>query len=430
LRTPARRAPGIAWAWASIVPIALFVGWVVGTGQVHSPELRASLMGYAWMSLPFVLGFAGAALGDAPRAHPRPDWILGVGLGALIVFVSAASMATGYALIEAQTAEGGYNQAAASTDVVARAGRVAWLGLPLAALPLLGFATRLQLWPSAAGWGVGLLPLACLAIALLIDAGGSGAEHGLAEAYPRRLGLLVAYAVLVPLTLFALRRVVGGSDAIRDGLALATALAGLMWLGWRPGLLLLAPPMQQSSAFENAVPAPPDAEALGVPRPPPPPPPPPPPKVVHALTLGGPEVDDVLGTEGGIEGGIEGGMGDVVGGVPQGIIGATPAPAPPPPMTERIVQPDVLKGLRISGTDVIPPPHLYAHAPRATVALAVHVNAGGSVARVDLMHSSGNRELDDYVIAAVQSWRFRPSMEAGRAVPIRSGLTFIFVNQP
>jgi TonB family protein len=282
----------------------------------------------------------------------------------------------------------------------------------------------LQHWPSGAGWGVVLLSLAFLAIALLIDAGGPGVEHGLAEAYPRRLGLLVAYAVLVPLALLALRRVAGDRDALRDGLALATALTGLMWLAWRPGLLLLAPPMQSSSAFESAVPAPPEADAVGAP---PLPPPPPPPKVVVAQSLSGSEFVEVGGVEGGIDGGIEGG---VVGGPAAGVIGATLSPAPPPPTTERIVQPDVLKGLRISGADVIPPPHLHAHAHRVVVAVALHVNAGGTVTGVELMRSSGNRELDDYVISGVQSWHFRPWTEQGRAVPIQSGITFVFVNRP
>lgn len=410
-RAPARRLPGVAWAWASLAPIALFVAWVVGTAQVQSLELRSNLVAYAWVSLPFVLGFAGAALGDAPRAHPRPDWILGVGLGALIVFISAASMATGYALIEAQLAQDGY-QDAASADAIARAGRVAWLGLPLATLPLFGFALRLQQWPSAAGWGMTLLPIALLAIALLVDAAGPGAEHGLAEAYPRRLWLLVAYAVLVPLAILALRRQIGGGDALRDGLTLATALAGLMCLAWRPGLLLLAPPARESTALESSAPAPPDVAPVGAP--PPPPPPPPPPEFVGSV-------------EGGVEAGVEGG---VTGGLPAGVPGPTPDSAPTLPVTARIVQPDVLKGLRISGAEVLPPPDLYAGAPRMAVTVALLVDAGGSVTRVEVLRSSGNPELDDYVRSSLRSWRFRPWMEQGRAAPIKSTLTFIFVNQP
>jgi len=422
-RAPARRLPGVALAWVSLAPIALFVVWVVGTIQVESLELRSSLIGYAWVSLPILLGFAGAALGDAPRAHPRPDWILGVGLGALIVFVSAASMAMGYALIEAQIAERGYQDAAAtSADAITRAGRMAWFGLPLAALPLFGFAVRLQQWPSAAGWGMTLLPLAFLAIALLVDATGPGAEHGLAEAYPRRLWLLVAYAVLVPLAILALRRQVGGSDAFRDGLTLATALTGLMCLAWRPGLLLFAPPVRESAVFESAVPAAPDAAAVDAP----PPPPPPPPKVVSELMPSGAE-----GIEAGAEapselGGIEGGT---LGGLPAGVLGSTPDPAPALPATARIVQPDVLKGLRVSGAEVLPPPELYAGAPRMTVIVMMHVDAGGSVTQVELLRSSGNPELDNYVRASLRSWRFRPWMEQGRVTPIKSTLTFIFVNQ-
>jgi protein TonB len=413
-RAPAQRLPGIVWAWASLAPIALFVAWIAGTAQVQAPELRASLLAYGWLSLPIVLGLAGAALGDAPRVHPRPDWILGVGLGALLVFVSAASMAMGYAMIESQTAEGGYGGAADSADAVARAGRVAWLGLPLAALPLVIFAARLQRWPAPAGWGMVVLPLALLAIALLIDASGPGAEHGLAEAYPRRLWLLVAYTVLVPLALFALRRVAGGPDATRDGLALAAALTGLMWLAWRPGLLLLLAPARARvppAPVETGHPAPPPVETDW--------PPPPPPKAVALLPP--------------IEGGVVGGKAEGVLGADAGIVEELPpmveaAPTPPPP-SEIIVNPGALQAMRTSGADVRPPPSMYSDRPRTTLALMLHVSAGGKVTRIEVMKASGNPELDAYVRSTVETWRFRPWTDQGRAVPVRTGMTFIFVNQ-
>jgi protein TonB len=422
-RAPARRLPGIAWAWASLAPMALCVAWIVGTAQVQSPELRASLVGYAWVSLPFVLGFAGAALGDAPRAHPRPDWLLGIGLGTLIVFVSAASMATGYALIETQGAQGGYGEASGSADAVARAGRVAWLGLPLAALPLFGFATRLQRWPSPAGWSVALLPLAFLALALLIDAGGPGAEHGLAEAYPRRLWLLVAYAMLVPVALIALRRLSQERNILREGLALATALTGLMWLAWRPGLLLLAPPGSQvaDAPLESDVTAPPLA-AVGAP-PPPPPPPPPAPKLIAPLHETGQPI------EGGMVGGEANGMAGAEAGLaaePPPAVDTSPAPVP----TELIVMPSALEAMRTSGAEVQPPASLYTDRPRTTLTLVLHVDAGGRVARVEILKSSGNPELDANVRSTVETWRYRPWMHQGRAVPVSTGMTFNFVGRP
>lgn len=414
-RAPAQRLPGIAWAWASMAPIALFAAWIVGTAQVQAPELRASLLAYGWLSLPIVLGLAGAALGDAPRAHPRPDWLLGVGLGALLVFVSAASMAMGYALIEAQTAAGGYSGAADSSDAVARAARVAWLGLPLAALPLVGFAARMQVWPTPMGWGVVLLPLGFLALALLIDAGGPSGEHGLAEAYPRRLWLLVAYALLVSVAVFALRRVAGGSDTMRDGLALAAALAGLMWLAWRPGLLLLVPAGARiaPASLESAPPAPPPVEADW-------PPPPPPPK---SVALSPPFEGGVVGNEG------EGVIGSDAGVVEEPPPLVEPARAPPPP-SEIIVNPSALQAMRTHGVEVQPPPSLYADRPRTTLAVMLHVSAGGKVTRVEVMKSSGNPELDANVRSTVQTWRFRPWTDQGRAVPVRTGMTFIFVTQP
>ena len=420
-RAPARRLPGIAWAWASLVPIALFVASIVGTGQVQAPELRASLVGYACVSLPFVMGFAGAALGDAPRAHPRPEWLLGVGLGALIVFVSAASMAMGYALIEAQTAKGGFGEAANASYAVTRAGRVAWLGLPLAALPLLGFAARLQSWPDRIGWVMALVPLAVLAVALLIEAGGPGSDPGLAEAYPRRLGLLIAYAVVVTAALYAWRRVAGSNDAIRDGLALATALAGLMWLGWRPGLLLLAPPGSQFAPVENTAPAPaPEDSSVPPPLPPPPPTSPTPEVIAPPQESGAP-----------IEGGVGGAEADGVPGA-LGRINEEPTPltddtAARSAPIELIVSPNALKAMRIAGAEVQPPLSLYAGRPRTTLALVLHVDANGEVTRVEVPRSSGNPELDANVSATVETWRFQPWMDRGRAVPVRTAMTFIFV---
>ncbi len=420
-RAPARRLPGLALAWASLAPLALFVAWVVATAQVESLAIRSGLVGYAWVSLPFVLGIAGAALGDDARAHPRPDWVLGVGVGALVVFVAAAAVATGQALVDAQVGPGDdYGALAASpAEAIAKAGRVAWLGLPLAALPLFAFIARLGRWPSMSAWGLVAVPLVLVAIAAAIAAAGPGPEHGLAAAYPRRRGLLLAYVVAAPLAILALRRVVGGHDAARDGLVVAVALFGLLWLAWRPGLLVLAPPSPASASHDGAMPLPsPEPEPTS------------PPPAIVVRDPAPPGVDgDPWTAEGPPEvGDVE--IGDARGGLPGGIPGAPPAMATSPPAAELAVHATALGELRIGGEDVVPPPGLYAGAPRTTLTVVLHVDAGGSVSRVEVARSSGNPALDEHVRSALATWRFRPWMEQGRALPVRAPITFNFVNRP
>lgn len=416
-RAPARRLPGIALAWASLAPLALFVVWIVGTAQLESLAIRSNLIGYAWISLPFALGFAGAALGDQPRTHPRPQWVLGVGLGALVVFVAAAAVATGQALIDAQLGQGDYGNAATSPpDWIARAIRFAWLGLPLAALPLVGFMARLGNWPTPAGWALVAVPLVLLAIALVIDAAGPGAEHGLDAAYPRRLNLLLAYAAVAPIAVFALRRVLGKDAGARDGLVLASALFGLLWLAWRPGLLVLAPPGPDAV---QAAPSPPRVdEAMSLP---PAPPPAPPREVVEAV----PDFSEGADETGAVEGGFM--EGDTEGGLPGGVAGAEPSAPIPSPAEALVLEPGILMSQRTHGADVLPSPELYAGIPRATVTVVLHVNAGGSVTRVEVLRSSGVPELDAEVRSTLSTWRYRPWMTQGRATPVRTVMTFNFI---
>jgi protein TonB len=436
-RAPARRLPGIALAWASLAPLALFVAWILTTVQVDSLAVRSSLVAYVWVNMPLVLGLAGAALGDNARAHPRPDWLLGVGLGALLVFVAAAAVATGEVSIEAQVTQGDYGSRADSpANAIARVARMAWLGLPIAALPLVGFVARLRRWPVPAAWLLVALPFALLALALAIDAAGPGGEHGLDVAYPRRLNLLIAYAVAVPLAILALHRRLGNSDAVRDGLVLAAALFGLLWLAWRPGLLLLAPVSASPAALETERPLPPPPVDMS--RPPPPPPPPPPPKLVNenvlpkiamAQVLSGPEGDEAREGLPDDVGDVE--AGGTIGGVAGGVIGGPPAAAPPPPpATVLVVTAAALQAQRIAGIQVQPPPELYAGQARTTLTVMLHVQAGGAVSRVELLRSSGIPELDSYVRSTLETWRFQPWMEQGRAVPVRAPITFNFVSQP
>ena len=66
-----------------------------------------------------------------------------------------------------------------------------------------------------------------------------------------------------------------------------------------------------------------------------------------------------------------------------------------------------------------PPPAYPARARRqgvqGTVLLRLLITSGGRVDKVDVVTSSGHRELDDAAIDAVGLWRFRPALEGGVA---------------
>ena len=51
-----------------------------------------------------------------------------------------------------------------------------------------------------------------------------------------------------------------------------------------------------------------------------------------------------------------------------------------------------------------------------TVRVKVSVAADGSVDRLDLAESSGNRHLDRAAMEAVRRWRFQPAIRAGQPV--------------
>ena len=48
--------------------------------------------------------------------------------------------------------------------------------------------------------------------------------------------------------------------------------------------------------------------------------------------------------------------------------------------------------------------------------VAVEIRADGTVGRHKIMHSTGHGSLDDAAVAAIQTWRFEPAREGGRAV--------------
>jgi TonB family protein len=56
----------------------------------------------------------------------------------------------------------------------------------------------------------------------------------------------------------------------------------------------------------------------------------------------------------------------------------------------------------------------------------LHVNADGTVSRVDVEHSTGAQTLDRSAISALSAWRFKP----GRVKAVRIPVTFTVNSQP
>jgi TonB family protein len=296
-------------------------------------------------------------------------------------------------------------------NAMERAIRFAIVAIALAGVPLVAFALRTRTSWSVSTLVMVALPLAGVAVAWAIDAAGAGPEHGLEVAYPRRLNLLVAYAALIPLALIALRRWWKTTDTLRDGVALAAALAGLQWLALGPGLLLVAPPPAQDPAPKEST-----ATPAGADEPPPPPP-------LSAPLQESREVAPVVSTDGDVLA-MEGVATD---GVEGGPVSAYMPPLPTTTAEAVTLAPDVLSGLRISGENPVPPSEWYGTQERMVVTVAVEVDAAGRVTRVQLLKRSGNDRLDELVMNTLMTWRYRPWAVDGRFVPVRSSISLIFV---
>jgi periplasmic protein TonB len=62
------------------------------------------------------------------------------------------------------------------------------------------------------------------------------------------------------------------------------------------------------------------------------------------------------------------------------------------------------------------PPAAAARGWQGRVTLRLHIAADGAVEAVDLVATSGHRELDDAALRAVEQWRFVPARRAGQPV--------------
>jgi periplasmic protein TonB len=191
---------------------------------------------------------------------------------------------------------------------------------------------------------------------------------------------------------------------------------------------------------------------LAAPPPPPPPPPPPaatpPPRIVRHIT-----VEDVMraptvipktiaqvkdepepppnsvGVVGGVPGGVPGGtMGGVLGGVIGGVLSAAAPPPPPPP------KPQTPKRIRVGGqvesAKLIfqPKPEYPPLAKMARIQGVVRLDAiiskDGTIQ--DLKVLSGHPLLVSAAMAAVQRWRYQPTLLNGDAVEVATEIDVNF----
>jgi len=151
-------------------------------------------------------------------------------------------------------------------------------------------------------------------------------------------------------------------------------------------------------------------------------------KVAESSASDEPE-GDPEGEEGGVEGGIVGGqVGGVVGGVQA-------APPPPPPPKVQTVAPQALEAQRIAGDKDIRPDDVTkteiqrSGKTRVVVPVKLCVSEGGAVKSVNILRPSGFNAYDAKIKREMQGWRYRPFMVNGKAAPVCTAVTLIYVQK-
>jgi protein TonB len=120
------------------------------------------------------------------------------------------------------------------------------------------------------------------------------------------------------------------------------------------------------------------------------------------------------GTPDGVKGGVAGG---VKGGVVGGVVGGTGiGPGPTTPGPAKFLPPAMGAQQKISGADPDFPAHLRRPGVVYVVMAKITVNAAGVVESVALQKRA-EPTLDDLVMAAVKTWRFRPLLANGKPIP-------------
>ena len=191
---------------------------------------------------------------------------------------------------------------------------------------------------------------------------------------------------------------------------------------------------------------------LAAPPPPPPPPPPPAaaapaPRIIHRISMEdimrAPTVipktiaqvkdepeppSSAVGVVGGVPGGVPGGqMGGVLGGVIGGVLSSAPPPPPPPkPVApKRIRVGGQVEGARlIFGPKPEYPPLAKMARIQGEVKLDAVISKDGTIQ--DLKVISGHPLLVSAAMAAVQRWRYQPTLLNGEAVEVATEIDVNF----
>jgi protein TonB len=192
---------------------------------------------------------------------------------------------------------------------------------------------------------------------------------------------------------------------------------------------------------------------LSAPPPPPPPPPPPAaaapaPRIVHRVSMEdmmrAPTVipktiaqvkdepeppSNAVGVVGGVPGGVPGGqMGGVLGGVIGGVMSSAPPPPPPPPKPQapkRIRVGGQVEGARlIFGPKPEYPPLAKMARIQGEVRLDAVISKDGTIQ--DLKVIQGHPLLVSAAMAAVQRWRYQPTLLNGEAVEVATEIDVNF----
>jgi protein TonB len=192
---------------------------------------------------------------------------------------------------------------------------------------------------------------------------------------------------------------------------------------------------------------------LSAPPPPPPPPPPPAaaapaPRIIHRVSMEdmmrAPTVipktiaqvkdepeppSNAVGVVGGVPGGVPGGqMGGVLGGVIGGVMSSAPPPPPPPPKPQapkRIRVGGQVEGARlIFGPKPEYPPLAKMARIQGEVRLDAVISKDGTIQ--DLKVIQGHPLLVSAAMAAVQRWRYQPTLLNGEAVEVATEIDVNF----
>ncbi len=186
----------------------------------------------------------------------------------------------------------------------------------------------------------------------------------------------------------------------------------------------------------------------------PPPPPPPPPggakPQTQTITPKKKTVKDIVQQvkiekqqethqeEAGDPNGEEGGeVGGVAGGVAGGVIteAPPPPPPPPPPAPPQNVPPTLLEGSRIAGEkDIRPSDPTKTEIQRSgkdkiVGSYKLCITVDGAINTISQLKSTGFPAYDGKIQSEMRSWRYRPYMVNGRAVPVCTAVTFIYTQK-